>query len=132
MKSAIILAGEKIPATENFSPKIDNDGEIKRELAQIIQLYPDKVVAEAVDTSPDTVKCWKAERSFPQGRHLMRLVQAFPKIRAWHDRRTGGINHPQSQVELFAELERIMASNTPEGRAMRARFLQIIAEEQGR
>jgi hypothetical protein len=120
--------GEKLPLSNNFSPKIDSDGDLRAEFSALILPFPDKVLATSADCSPETVKCWKAERSFPQGRHLMKLVADFPKIQAWHDRRTGRVNNPQSQSELFALLEQVMSSDTAEGRAMRARYQQIVAE----
>lgn len=132
MRTATRTKDEKFSTAEKFSPDFPEDSEIKAEFAQIIRAYPDKEVANAADCSPYTVKCWKAEVSFPQGRNLMKLLPHYPKIRKWHDRRTGGLNHPQSQVELFAELERIMASDTAQGRAMRARLQQIMEEQRAR
>lgn len=128
MSAAINVAGENFFPANNFSPEFPSDRRLRAEFAEVIQLFPDKVLAQAADCSPETVKCWKAERSFPQGRYLMKLVADFPKISAWHDRKTGRIHTPQSLTELFSHLEQVMASNTPEGRAMRARLQQIVAE----
>ncbi len=127
MLRATILKGEEFTADVKFSP-IESDDALKADFSALIVQFPVKRLAKAADCPPDTVKCWKAGRSFPQGRYLMRLVSEFPKIRAWHDHRTGGMSNPRSQSEMFADLERIMASNTAEGRAMRARFQQIVAE----
>lgn len=101
------------------------------EFSAVILAFSTGEIAKATGRSKETVKCWKAGRAFPNGVSLMALTSEFPRIRAWYDRRTGGVHNPQSQVELFAELERIMASETPEGRAMRARFQQIVAEKAG-
>lgn len=59
----------------------------------------------------------------------MKLVAGIPRIEAWFSRRTGRLNNPQSFAEMCAFLEKAMASNTPEGRALRARREQIITEE---
>lgn len=127
-RSATKPAGEKFAPPNNFSPKIASDGDLRAEFSALILPFPDKVLAASADCSPETVKCWKAERSFPQGRHLMKLVADFHRIQVWHDRRTGRSNNPQSQSELFALLEQVLASDTAEGRAMRARYQQIVAE----
>jgi hypothetical protein len=123
------LDGAKYSPSTKFSPDFSSDKELKADFSALILQFPDKVLAYSADCSPETVKCWKAERTFPHGRHLMKLVADFPKIRAWHSRRTGGLDHPQSQSELYAALEKVMASGTAEGRAMRARFQQILAEQ---
>lgn len=130
-KSATRTSGEKFAPAKNFSPEIGSDRELRADFSALILQFPDKELAAAADCSPETVKCWKAERSFPHGRHLMKLVADFPKIALWHARRTGGLAHPQSQSELFAFLEQVMASDTPEGRAMRARLQQILAQGEG-
>lgn len=128
MRPAISNDGERFHDTKKNFVEI-SETEIKAEFSALILPFKDHRIARAVDCSIDTVKMWKAGRSFPQGRYLMRLVSEFPKIRAWHDQRTGGLSQPQNMSECFAFLEQMMASNTPEGRAMRARFQQIVAEQ---
>lgn len=107
---------------------ISNDNEERAEFAGIIRVYSDRKVSKAADVSEETVRLWKAERRFPQGHNLMRLMSEFPKIAAWVNRRAGGIANPQSLSEGMAYVESVMASNTPDGRAMKARLQQIIAE----
>ena len=111
-----------------FVGNISNDNAEKAEFAGIIRLYKDSKIADAADVSEETVRLWKTERRFPQGHNLIKLMAEFPKVAAWVNRRTGGINNPRSMAEGFALVEQIMASATPEGRAMRARLMQIMAE----
>lgn len=125
-KTATRIKSEKFSPGEKFTPSIEKDTKLKADFAKVIHLYPAKLLAEAADCSVDTVKCWKARRSFPHGTHLMRLVADFPEINAWHSRRTGGLNNPRAQVEVYAELERILGEDSAKGRAMRARYHEIV------
>lgn len=126
LEGARNAAGEKLAPSTIISPDFSTDKALKAEFSAVILAFPTDALAESADCSPETVKCWKAARAFPHGRHLMKLVADFSAIRTWHSRKTGGLDHPQSQAELFVLLEKIMASDTAEGRAMRARFQQIV------
>src|SRR4051812_32344923 len=114
-------------APTNFVGNISNDNADTAEFAGLIRLYSDRKVAKVAAVSEETVRLWKGEQRFPQGRNLMKLMAEFPKIAAWVNRRTGGMSNPRSTAEGFALLEQVMASASPEGRAMRARFQQIMA-----
>lgn len=107
---------------------ISNDNDEKAEFAGVIRVYSDRKVAKAADVSEETVRLWKNEKRFPHGSNLIRLMGEFPKIAAWVNRRSGGISNPQSLSEGMAYVEKVMASNTSDGRAMKARLQQIIAE----
>lgn len=107
---------------------ISNDNEEKADFAKLIRPFSDVKLARAAEVSTETVRTWKVERSFPNGRHLIRLMEEFPKVNAWVNRRAGGINNPQSLSEGMAYVEKIMAGNTPDSRAMKARLQQLMAE----
>jgi hypothetical protein len=122
-RAATRRLGENFAPTKNFAPVTEQ--EAAQEFSAVILPFSVGQLAQATGRSKETAKCWKAGRAFPNGVSLMALVAEFPQIRAWANRRTGGFDHPQSQSEGFALLERIMASNTAEGRAMRARLLEL-------
>ena len=123
--------GEKFVRPTRFSPVFSSENEAKEEFSAVILPFSDKELAESADVSTETVKCWRARRALPRGFNLMALVADFPDIAAWFGRRTGGLSNPQSEVELFGHLEQIMASDTPQGRAMRARLRQLLTEQGG-
>lgn len=125
-KTAISLESAKIARSNNSSPVFVSEQEAAKEFSAVILPFSVGELATATDRSKETVKCWKAGRSFPNGVSLMALVAEFPAIRAWHHTKTGGFDSPQSLGAMFSTLERVMASDTAEGRAMRARFQQIV------
>lgn len=121
--------GAKISYPKNFAP-IMTEQAAAAEFSGVILSFSTGQLAQATGRSKETAKCWKAGRAFPNGVSLMALVTEFPQIRAWAHSKTGGFESSQSLDVMFGTLEQIMASDTPKGRAMRARLQQIMAERQ--
>jgi hypothetical protein len=126
-RHATKLQGENFSPSKNFSPVFSPMSEVDaaQEFAAVILPFSVGELATATNRSKETAKCWKLGRAFPNGVSLMALVAEFPAIRAWAHERTGGFDSSQSLGTMFALLEKVMASDTAEGRAMRARFQQI-------
>jgi hypothetical protein len=133
MRSSSALKGEKFSpagASKNFAPDFfpATEQDLAQEFSAQIIDFDTGVLAKASGRSKETVKCWKAGRAFPNGASLLALIAEFPRIRAWADRRTGGIANPQSFAETMELLERLMASDSAEGRAIRARMAELLRE----
>ena len=120
-------AGEKIAYPKNFAPVLTEQA-AAAEFSAIILPFSTGQLAQATGRSKETAKCWKSGRAFPNGVSLMKLMEDFPQIDAWVRSKTGRFNSPQTLGTMFGMLEKVMASDTAEGRAMRARFQQILAE----
>lgn len=126
-RPATKLGGENISPPKNFSP-VFSEPEAAKQFSAVILPFSVGELALAADRSKETAKCWKNGRAFPNGVSLMALMAEFPVINAWVKTRTGGFDSPLALAEGFAMLEKIMAGETPEARAMRARVMQLVAE----
>jgi hypothetical protein len=73
--SSSALAGKKLPLqgerefAEIFSPVIE-DMNVRR-------------ISKATGRSVETVKAWRARRSFPNGASLINAAREFPAVKAW-------------------------------------------------
>lgn len=103
-QTATQRAGEKFAPTKKFSPVTEQ--EAAEEFSAVIIDFSVGELAHATGRSKETAKCWKAGRAFPNGVSLMALVAQFPRIRVWANRRTGGFDNPQTQVEFLHCLSR--------------------------
>lgn len=129
MRTASRAQGEIFAPTKNFAP-VFSEAEAAQEFSAVILDFSAGELARAAQRSKETAKCWKAGRSFPNGVSLMALVTEFPRIHAWFNSKTGGLDSPQGMSAAFALIESTLASNTPEARAMRARIEQLMAGRQ--
>ena len=128
--SSTRLRRENFLAPKNFTPKID-EVQAAKEFSAVILDFSAGQLAYATGRSKQTAKCWKAGRAFPNGNSLKSLEAEFPAIRSWANNRWGIHDSAERLTNGFALLEQMMASNSPEGRAMRARFQQMLAEKGG-
>lgn len=125
VRSATKTTGEKIAPATNFAPVL-TEQEAAAEFSAVILDFSAGELARASRRSKETAKCWKAGRAFPNGVSLLALVNEFPKIRAWVNAKTGGFDSPRGLSAAFALVEQIMATDTPDARAMRARLQQLL------
>lgn len=94
MRAAMKPVGVKITYPKNFTPVL-TEQVAAAELSAVILPFSTGQLAQATGRSKDTVKCWKAGRTFPNGVSLIALVKEFPQIRAWANSKSGGFNSPQ-------------------------------------
>lgn len=124
VETATRLEGDNFSPKNKFTPVTEQ--EAAKEFSAVILQFSVGELAHATGRSKDTVKCWKSGRAFPNGASLMALIAEFPRIEAWVRSKTGSaFQSPASLGEVFGLLERLMQSDTAEGRAMRARFLEL-------
>lgn len=126
--SSTALTGENVSRGKKSSPVFSEADAAKEFSADILPFYSVGELALATGRTKETAKCWKAGRAFPNGVNLKALEAAFPKVRAWADHKWGIHDSSQRLVNVFDAIEQIMTSDTSEGRAMRARVLQLAAE----
>lgn len=127
MRNARKGAGVKITYPKNFTPVLTEQA-AAAEFSAVIIPFSTGQLAQATGRSKDTVKCWKAGRTFPNGVSLMALIEDFPQIDAWVRSKTGRFNSPHTVTDIFSEMEKLLTSDSASGRAARARFQQIMAE----
>lgn len=118
-------AREVIFSPRRISHPFLSEPEAAEEFSAVILDFSAGELARASGRSKDTAKCWKVGRAFPNGVSLIALIREFKPIRTWVESKVGALDSPRGMSEGFAILEKIMVSNTPEGRAMRARALEL-------
>lgn len=118
---------ERFSPQKSLPPRI-SEIEAAAEFSAVILPFSAGQLAQASGRSKETAKCWKAGRSFPNGTSIKALEAAYPLIRSWANQRWGIHDSPERLTNSFALLEQIMASDSAEGRALRARLQQLAAE----
>lgn len=127
MRTATKSRGETLSPAKTFSPFKPSPRDAAKEFSAVILPFSVGELATAANTSKETAKCWKNGRAFPSGTKLLALMAEFSHVQSWADSKTGAHREsPQVLASNFELLERLLASDTAEGRAMRARAAELM------
>lgn len=119
-RRSIEVRGEKFTPTKNLSPIFSSRRAAKAEFAAVIRDSSTGVLAKITDSSKDTVKCWRARRSFPGGENLMQLAAegGDEAVREWVALKCGFIS-PEMAEAAYASAYQVEHQNNPDAEAVR-------------
>lgn len=120
-KNSMEVRGEKFPPRKNLSPIFSSSRAAKAEFSAVIRDSGTGELAKMTDSSKDTVKCWRARRSFPGGENLMEMAKegGDEAVREWVALKCGFIP-PEMAESLWASGYQVKHQyNNPDGDAVR-------------
>lgn len=124
-RNSIKVRGDKFTPQKNLSPIFSSSRAAKAEFAAVIRDSSTGTLARMIDGSKDTVKCWRARRSFPGGESLMEMAKegGDESVREWVALKCGFIP-PEMAEAMWASSYQVKHQNNPDGDAMRASIRQ--------
>jgi len=125
---------ERLSPAKTFTPLFPSKTEARKEWASVILQFENGEVAVQGDVTKQTVKCWKAGRSFADGINLMELMQNNPVILNWVLGKLGVmqmpefLNDPRVLNAVMALAYQGIHQINPDGDEIRAAIQENIAK----